>query len=173
MTSHEGTAVLDSPLGKIRLVAREGGLTHLLFVDRPGQGLPAALRPAGDDSPAAAHILAATEKQLQEYFAGHRREFDLPLCPDGTEFQQAVWNGLLAIPFGETITYGELARRVGRPQAARAVGAANGANPISIIVPCHRVVGRNRHLTGYEGGLPAKKLLLELEGSRLAGDRIV
>jgi methylated-DNA-[protein]-cysteine S-methyltransferase len=154
------------------LVAREDGLTHLLFVDREGKPLRSARRPTGDASPAASSILAAAEKQLCQYFARRRREFDLPLALQGTEFQLAVWNGLLDIPFGETESYGELARRVGRPKAVRAVGAANGANPISIIVPCHRVIGRDRSLTGYGGGLQIKKKLLELEGATLVGDRV-
>ncbi|MBU1947433.1 MAG: methylated-DNA--[protein]-cysteine S-methyltransferase, partial [Candidatus Eisenbacteria bacterium] len=156
MINRHGTLLIHSPVGKILLAAREGELTHLLFADR--QRRPA---PMGDDTLAAARILADAEKQLQEYFCGRRRAFDLPLSPSGTAFQLSVWSALLEIPFGETVSYGELARRVGRAKAARAVGAANGANPISIIIPCHRVIGRNRRLTGYGGGLPAKKTLLQ------------
>jgi methylated-DNA-[protein]-cysteine S-methyltransferase len=167
MTDLNGTASMDSPVGTLLLVAREDGLTHLLFADTT------RMRPEGDGTRAAAGILAETERQLNEYFVGRRREFDVPLSSSGTDFQLAVWCGLRDIPFGETISYGELARRIGREKAVRAVGAANGANPISIIVPCHRVIGANRRLTGFGGGLPAKKTLLELEGGRLEGDRLV
>ena len=100
---------------------------------------------------------------MREYFAGDRREFDLPLAPAGTAFQRSVWSALEAVPWGKTISYGELARQVDRPRAARAVGAANGANPISIIIPCHRVIGADKRLTGYGGGLEAKGFLLGLE----------
>ncbi len=107
--------------------------------------------------------------QLDEYFAGDRREFDLPLVPLGSEFQRRVWDGLLEIPYGETISYGELAREIGRPAAARAVGMANGQNPISIVIPCHRVIGADGALTGYAGGVERKRLLLEHESATLAG----
>jgi methylated-DNA-[protein]-cysteine S-methyltransferase len=102
-------------------------------------------------------------RQLDEYFAGTRRRFDLPLAPAGTPFQQRVWQGLTEIPYGETISYAELARRIGRPAAVRAVGAANGRNPLAIVVPCHRVIGSDGRLVGYGGGLPVKAALLELE----------
>jgi methylated-DNA-[protein]-cysteine S-methyltransferase len=173
MNDQDGVLELDSPVGRILLAACEEGLTHLLFVDPKGRPLRTPRRPTGEASPAVSRILAAAERQLREYFARRRREFDLPLIPRGTEFQLAVWNGLRDIPFGETESYGELARRVGRAKAVRAVGAANGANPISIIVPCHRVIGRDRSLTGYGGGLQAKKTLLELEGATLEGDRLL
>ncbi len=101
------------------------------------------------------------------YFAGEREEFDLPLAPEGTPFQQEVWRRLCAIPYGETISYGELARRIGNPQASRAVGLANGSNPIPIVIPCHRVIGSNGKLTGYGGGLPIKEKLLALERKQL------
>ncbi len=166
MKKPDGIAVVDSPVGKLTLVARRGGLTHLIF---PGEGRPA---PAGDGSAGAARTLVEAERQLGEYFAGRRRSFDLPLSPTGTEFQRAVWRGLREIPYGETISYGELARRIGRPKSVRAVGAANGANPLPIVVPCHRVIGADGRLTGFGGGLPAKKILLELEGVALAGDRL-
>lgn len=116
-------------------------------------------------------MLALAARQLDEYFAGERREFDLPLAPRGTGFQERVWRALLAIPFGVTRSYGELARTIGRPSASRAVGAANGKNPIAIIVPCHRVIGANGTLTGYGGGLPIKRWLLEHE-AKLAGLRL-
>ncbi len=163
MITSPGSVTIDSPVGPLLLVARADGLTHLLFA-RKGQRSA-----AGDATPAAARILRDTERQLADYFAGERREFDLPLAPVGTDFQLTVWRGLRRIRYGKMISYGELARRIKRPGAARAVGAANGANPISIIVPCHRVIGANRRLTGYGGGLAAKRLLLELEGNVLAG----
>jgi methylated-DNA-[protein]-cysteine S-methyltransferase len=103
--------------------------------------------------------------QVEEYFAGDRKDFDLSLSPDGTPFQRAVWSGLLTIPFGKTISYAQLAEHVGRPGAFRAVGAANGANPIAVIIPCHRVVGSDRSLTGFGGGIPLKAALLAHEGA--------
>jgi methylated-DNA-[protein]-cysteine S-methyltransferase len=108
--------------------------------------------------------IAPVREQVEAYFAGDRRDFDLLLKPDGTEFQRAVWDGLLTIPFGQTVSYGELAERVGRSGAFRAVGAANGANPIALIIPCHRVIGRDRSLTGFGGGIPIKAALLTHEG---------
>jgi methylated-DNA-[protein]-cysteine S-methyltransferase len=113
-------------------------------------------------------VLAQTARQLAEYFAGKRRAFELPLAPRGSGFQERVWRALLKIKFGETRSYGEIARAIGRPSASRAVGAANGRNPIAIIVPCHRVIGANGQLTGYGGGLPIKQWLLEHE--RAQGD---
>jgi methylated-DNA-[protein]-cysteine S-methyltransferase len=107
-------------------------------------------------------------RQLQAYFRGELKEFDLPLAMEGTKFQLRVWNELREIPYGETISYAQLAGRIGNPQAVRAVGAANGNNPISIIVPCHRVIGSNGSLTGFGGGLPTKKMLLELESKQLS-----
>lgn len=104
-----------------------------------------------------------TEKQLKEYFAGQRKDFDLPLSFGGTPFQRMVWEGLLGIPYGETVSYGQLADRLGRPTASRAVGLANGKNPISIIVPCHRVIGSTGDLTGYGGGVERKRQLLDFE----------
>ncbi|HEY8022769.1 MAG TPA: methylated-DNA--[protein]-cysteine S-methyltransferase [Thermoanaerobaculia bacterium] len=109
--------------------------------------------------------LAIVAAQLAEYFAGRRRDFDLELDPPGTPFQRQVWGELARIPYGATVSYGELARRVGRPNASRAVGAANGANPIPIVLPCHRVIGSDGSLTGYGGGLPIKRALLSLEGA--------
>ena len=109
----------------------------------------------------------ALRDQLGEYFSGQRKTFDYPLAPKGTEFQLAVWNALLAIPYGATVTYAELAQRIGKPSAVRAVGAANGANPIPVIIPCHRVIGSNGTLTGYGGGIERKQWLLAHEGRRL------
>ena len=145
---------LDSPLGVLRLYARGDQLTGVHFPD--DDAAPTA--PRGTNA-----TLVATAAQLRDYFAGHRREFELPLAPEGTNFQRRVWGALLAIPFGETRSYGEVAAAIGRPAASRAVGAANGRNPIAIIVPCHRVIGANGTLTGYGGGMPAKHWLLDHE----------
>jgi methylated-DNA-[protein]-cysteine S-methyltransferase len=144
---------MKSPLGVLRLYAHAD---ELVGVYLPDQGAPPAPQHA---SPA----LDATAAQLDEYFAGARRDFDLPIAPRGTGFQQIVWRALVAIPFGETRSYGALAHTIGRPSASRAVGAANGKNPISIIVPCHRVIAASGELTGYAGGLAAKRWLLAHE----------
>lgn len=143
-----------------------GGLEALCFERGDGdrvEKLEPSIPARADDEGEEASILDATIRQLREYFAGRRRQFDLPLAPTGTEFQLRVWQELRRIPYGETISYGELARRVGNPRASRAVGLANGANPIAIIVPCHRVVGADGRLTGFGGGLRRKATLLELE----------
>jgi len=163
---------LQSPVGTLLLAATATGLTHLLFADAGGEPLRAKARPQSDGSAQAEQILADTQSQLTEYFAGRRTAFDVSLAAKGTEFQREVWHALTEISYGELSSYGVLAQTIGRTRAVRAVGAANGANPISIIVPCHRVVGQDRRLTGYGGGLPAKRLLLELEGVRFNGDRI-
>ena len=118
-----------------------------------------------DDPTPTSDVLVLAADELREYFAGHRRTFTVPLRPDGTGFQQIVWRALLAIPFGETRSYGQIAAAIGRPSASRAVGAANGRNPLAIIVPCHRVVGANGHLTGYSGGMDIKRWLLAHEGA--------
>jgi O-6-methylguanine DNA methyltransferase len=152
-------ATMDSPLGPLRLYASNGALVGLYMSEHPE--LPAV---SGHED-----VLVRTMAQLAEYFAGERREFDLPLALEGTAFQQMVWRALLTIPCGETRSYGQQAALIGRPHASRAVGAANGANPISIIVPCHRVIGANGTLTGYGGGLPAKRWLLGHERSRGIG----
>lgn len=154
------TTVVASPVGPLTLVAGIAGLSHVLF----GNERPAAAMDAGDDG---VRILADARRQLAEYFSGERRSFDLPLDPRGTPFQLEAWRLLGEIPYGETITYGEQARRLGRLKAARAVGAANGRNPLSIVVPCHRVVGAGGHLVGFGGGLHAKRYLLDLEVSVL------
>ncbi len=151
-----------SPVGRLKLVAGAHGLVAILWEnDRPGR-----VRPAETVEDPHHPVLAETARQLDGYFAGNRRAFDLPLDFNGTAFQQSVWRELLAIPFGETRTYGQLAERLGRPTAARAVGAANGRNPISIIAPCHRVIGASGGLTGFAGGLAAKALLLDLERAK-------
>lgn len=154
------TLTFDSPLGPVRLDARGDALTAIhLGADPPAPGH------AGGDAP----VLAEARAQLEAYFAGTRRAFDLPLAPDGTPFQRRVWDALVAIPFGETISYGELARRIGKPHASRAVGVANSKNPIAIVVPCHRVIGADGSLTGYAGGLPIKRWLLDHERADAPG----
>jgi methylated-DNA-[protein]-cysteine S-methyltransferase len=151
------THTLDSPIGELTLVCDGEALAGLYMTEhRHRPDLP----PVTGEEDA---VLAAARAQLAEYFAGERREFDLPLHPAGTPFQQQVWAALREIPYGETAGYGELAARLGRPGAARAVGLANGRNPISIVVPCHRVIGAAGALTGYGGGLDRKRYLLELE----------
>ena len=135
--------------------------------DRPEQVRPDWVNASAERLPT---TLAAARQQLQEYFAGQRRHFELPLHPLGTSFQLAVWQQLRLIPYGTTISYGELARRVGNANASRAVGAANGRNPLSIVVPCHRVIGSNGSLTGFSGGLPIKQQLLALERRTATGD---
>lgn len=152
---------MASPLGELTLIASERGLSAVLWEnDRLGR---VPLGPMERDD---RHMtLLAAAGQLGEYFDGRRMRFDLPLDFRGTDFQRDVWNALVAIPFGETRSYGEIARAVGRPDAVRAVGAANGRNPISIVAPCHRVIGATGELTGFAGGLKAKAFLLDLERS--------
>ena len=148
-----------SPVGELTLVADDRGLAAILWEnDKPDRVRLGALRERADHP-----VLVETERQLGEYFAGERRTFDVPLSFAGTDFQKRVWAALLAIPFGETRSYGEIAHQLGTPGASRAVGAANGRNPISIIAPCHRVVGSTGKLTGFAGGLEAKAFLLGLE----------
>jgi methylated-DNA-[protein]-cysteine S-methyltransferase len=153
---------MTSPLGTLLLTAEDGALAGVHF---PGQKHDRPPQPdwqRADDDP----LLARARAQLAEYFDGRRSKFDLPLAPRGTPFQQAVWQALLAVPFGATSTYGAIAAAIRRPKAVRAVGAAIGANPIGIVVPCHRIVGRDGSLTGYAGGLDRKAKLLALERSR-------
>ncbi|HEY7095902.1 MAG TPA: methylated-DNA--[protein]-cysteine S-methyltransferase [Terriglobales bacterium] len=154
-------AYLDSPIGALLLVADEKGLRR---IDFPRNNRPAAPEPGWIENRRA---LGDVIRQLEFYFAGKLDSFDLPLSPAGTEFQQKVWQHLCDIPYGETISYGELAKRIGNPNASRAVGLANGSNPIPIIIPCHRVIGSNGKLTGYGGGLPIKEKLLALERRQL------
>jgi methylated-DNA-[protein]-cysteine S-methyltransferase len=148
---------IDSPVGSLLLAHDAGGLCGLQFVRgrRPAE-------PQQDWTRADAEF-GDVIGQLREYFAGTRRDFDVRLAPQGTPFQRRVWAELCRIPYGETISYAELARRVGNPRAVRAVGLANGANPLAIVVPCHRVIGADGTLTGYGGGLPTKRHLLDLE----------
>ncbi|HUD28615.1 MAG TPA: methylated-DNA--[protein]-cysteine S-methyltransferase [Novosphingobium sp.] len=153
---------MPSPVGELTLLGGDGGLAAVLWEnDRPGRVALGPLAPGGHA------VLDETAAQLGAYFEGRLRVFDLPLDFRGTAFQQSVWQALLDIPFGETRSYGEIARALGRPGASRAVGAANGRNPISIIAPCHRVVGGSGGLTGFAGGLEAKAWLLRLEGQPL------
>ncbi|SDV02258.1 methylated-DNA--[protein]-cysteine S-methyltransferase [Pseudomonas mucidolens] len=151
--------LMPSPVGQLTLVARDGKLAAILWpTERANRVRLGALQEA-DDSP----VLQETERQLKEYFAGTRHRFELELDFDGTEFQRKVWAALLTIPFGETRSYSQIASQIGHPKAVRAVGAANGRNPISIVAPCHRVIGASGGLTGFAGGLEAKQYLLSLE----------
>jgi methylated-DNA-[protein]-cysteine S-methyltransferase len=162
MNSFPDTALfsttIDSPVGELSLVASDRALVALVWRREAHRGTfhNATERPRHE-------VLRETTRQLREYFAGKRRQFDLELDFRGTEFQRRVWSTLLTIPYGETRTYGQIAGQIGNPAAVRAVGAANGRNPISIIAPCHRVIGMNGDLTGFGGGLDAKAYLLSLE----------
>ena len=149
-----------SPVGRLKLVASEHGLMAILWENDD----PKRVRLDETVEDANHTILREIARQLDDYFARRRRIFDLPLAFNGTDFQKQVWQALLTIPYGETRTYGQLATQLGKPSASRAVGAANGKNPISIIAPCHRVIGGNGKLTGFAGGLEAKAFLLGLEG---------
>jgi methylated-DNA-[protein]-cysteine S-methyltransferase len=154
--------VMPSPVGSLTLIASENGLAAILWENDDPRRVPLTI--AAED---ATHpVLVETERQLREYFAGTRLCFSLPLDFAGTEFQRRVWRALLAIPFGETRTYAQIAKEIGSPSAVRAVGAANGRNPISIVAPCHRVIGSDGKLTGFAGGLDAKAWLLALESGR-------
>ncbi len=157
------TMIIETPIGALNARVDEAGrLVELHFAEKQSavgsRGSAVAEAPVGNWPVA---------QQLFEYFSGKRTVFELDLAPRGTAFQLAVWNALLAIPYGDTISYAELARRIGKPSAVRAVGAANGANPIPVIIPCHRVIGSNGTLTGYGGGIERKQWLLALEGRRL------
>lgn len=147
--------LLDSPLGQLLLVSDGEALVAIHFPGFRNDGERGEVDP----------VLKQASAQLSEYFDGVRREFDLPLAPRGTDFQRAVWHALASIPFGELRSYRDIAREIGRPKAVRAVGAANGRNPLPIVVPCHRVIGSDGSLTGFAGGLEAKRTLLKLEGS--------
>ena len=152
-------AHLESPLGTVLVMSEDGMLTRLYLdcdEDPPGDGWI-------EDRDAFARVA----DQLDAYWRGELTEFDVPMSPPGTDFQKQVWAALREIPYGETVTYGQIAESIGKPRAVRAVGRANGSNPIAVIVPCHRVIGANGSLTGYAGGLDKKTKLLELEGSLL------
>jgi methylated-DNA-[protein]-cysteine S-methyltransferase len=150
----------DSPVGLLLLAADDAALVAIEFPSSRHPVRRGADWTAGDNA-----VLRRTREQLDEYFAGARTAFDLPLGPRGTEFQRGVWMALAGIPYGETVSYAQLAARVGKPSAMRAVGAANGRNPLPIVLPCHRVIGADGSLTGFGGGLPTKQFLLELEGA--------
>jgi methylated-DNA-[protein]-cysteine S-methyltransferase len=165
--------IIDTPLGPLFAGGSNRGVHRIDFLRDHRNGhagrfdeaywVRALEADAGEPAVRDASAAAAVTRQLREYFAGTRVAFDLPLAPVGTPWQRAVWDTLLAIPFGETATYGELAARLGRPSAARAAGASVGRNPLAIVVPCHRVVGANGALTGYAGGIERKRWLLDLE----------
>ncbi len=163
-------AVVSSPIGPLTLIAQDGRLAGVhMEVTRyePDPETLGAAVPCEADP-----VLAAAASQLRAYFSGDLTTFDLPLTLEGTGFQRIVWAGLQAIPYGETISYGELARRIGQPSASRAVGLANGRNPVSIVVPCHRVIGADGSLTGYGGGMDRKRFLLGLE-QRVSGQTLI
>jgi methylated-DNA-[protein]-cysteine S-methyltransferase len=151
--------IIDTPVGRLKLTASDNGLVAILWENDNPRRVRLGELAEDEKHP----ILLETERQLGEYFKGKRKSFSLPLDIRGTQFQKNVWEALLAIPFGETRSYGQLAKQLGNPKATRAVGAANGRNPISIIVPCHRVIGSSGKLTGFAGGLDRKALLLDLE----------
>jgi methylated-DNA-[protein]-cysteine S-methyltransferase len=152
---------VSSPVGKLTLVATDEGLAAILWENDRPRRVPLQIEAEDPTHP----VLVEAERQLEEYFAGRRRHFALTLDPSGTVFQRSVWGALMTIPFGETRSYAQIARQIGRPGAARAVGAANGRNPLSIVAPCHRVVGSTGALTGFAGGLDVKARLLALEGA--------
>ena len=158
--------IIASPVGKLTLVASDQGLVAILWENDRPRRVRLSEMAAEEQHP----VLVEVERQLGEYFCGTRKTFSVALDMRGTRFQRDVWEALLAIPFGETRSYGQLARQLGNPRATRAVGAANGRNPVSIIVPCHRVIGSSGKLTGFAGGLDTKARLLDLEKNR-AGDR--
>jgi methylated-DNA-[protein]-cysteine S-methyltransferase len=161
--------VFETPIGPLTIAADDVGLRHIEFAKNKYPVVRAGWRASADAAHPSAHpqayaTLRAARAQLEAYFAGLRRDFDLPLAPQGTPFQCAVWRTLAKIPYGCTWSYRELARAIGKPDAMRAVGAANGRNPLPIVLPCHRVIGADGSLTGFGGGLPTKALLLRLEG---------
>jgi methylated-DNA-[protein]-cysteine S-methyltransferase len=158
MTASVHATVYASPVGPIELIECDGALREVRL-----WGLKGTVKNTAESTP----LLKRAQKQLTEYFAGRRRSFDLPLAPQGTAFQQSVWRELAKIPFGSTSTYGSVARAIGQPQAARAVGGAIGANPLALVIPCHRVLAGDGRLTGFSGGdgVPTKVALLTLEGA--------
>ena len=152
---------MDTPLGPLRVAGTAQGLTEVGFMEgeRPPVQVPHGRKER--------EILSEAQQQLQEYFEGRLRQFTLPVAPAGTPFQQRVWQELQKVPWGTTTSYGEIAKRIGQPTAVRAVGSANGRNPVAIVIPCHRVIGSDGSLTGYAGGLATKRRLLQLEGALL------
>jgi methylated-DNA-[protein]-cysteine S-methyltransferase len=159
--------VVNSPVGMLKLVASDKGLAAILWKNDN----PRRVRREDLVEEPLHPLLVRTDNELKDYFAGNRRTFSVPLDMRGTHFQKQVWEALLGIPFGETRTYGDIAKQLGNRTATRAVGAANGRNPISIVVPCHRVVGASGSLTGFAGGLEAKEHLLKLEASNIGRSR--
>jgi len=169
--SPRASVTFDTPIGRLHVEADSEAVRGVGFV-RPAAAAASADGAAADGAapPAARALVERAARELGEYFDGTRREFTVPVAPLGTRFQQRVWRALQRIPFGATASYGEIARAVGRPRAARAIGAANHVNPIAVIVPCHRVIGVDRSLVGYGGGLDKKEWLLRHEGaSAVAG----
>ena len=162
MDSRTFYTTLDSPVGALFITSDGEAITELFMEKHTGGPKPINTWRRDDD------LFKEAADQLRAYFAGDLTDFDLPLATTGAPFQQRVWNELQKIPYGSTTSYGELARRLGNPNASRAVGAANGSNPISIIIPCHRVIGSNGNLTGYGGGIDRKKFLLEFEAETFA-----
>ena len=155
-----------APFGPVTVVAGDDGVRGVSFAGEPGTGVPAGASVEHDESHP---VVARALSQLREYVAGTRREFDLPLVLEGTEFQVAAWRALARVPYGTTVSYAAQAASIGRPTATRAVGAANGRNPVAIVLPCHRIVGADGSLTGFAGGLETKRWLLAHEESVLAG----
>lgn len=158
MNSHYSD-LMESPLGTLYIAANDDGITVIKFLDK----LSSEERHHATGNHTSCEIIESAKAQLSEYFAGERTEFSLPLAAQGTKFQHAVWAALLTVKFGQTASYSDIAKQLDNPNAVRAVGAANGKNPISIVVPCHRVIGKNGTLTGYAGGLSRKQKLLALE----------
>lgn len=150
---------MDSPIGKLFLAGDQEGLKHLNF---PREKKPVRPQPGWMEMPA---FFTSVVSELKEYFSGKRQQFSIDIKPEGTAFQLSVWESLQQVPYGKTVSYSELAKQVGNPKASRAVGAANGANPIPIIIPCHRAIGADGDLTGFGGGLDVKQYLLSLEGA--------
>jgi methylated-DNA-[protein]-cysteine S-methyltransferase len=161
MTKSYVYKIVPSPVGKLKLVGSDAGLTAILWENDDPKRVRRTIAGEDNNHP----VLVEAERQLGEYFSGKRKSFNIKLDFTGTEFQNRVWQALLLIPFGETRSYGEIAKKLGRPTASRAVGAANGKNPISIIAPCHRVIGASGKLTGFAGGLENKARLLALESA--------
>jgi methylated-DNA-[protein]-cysteine S-methyltransferase len=161
-------AYLKTPIGTLLIAGDAAALHRITF---PQHGREA--KPEAEWQESQRGLVGEAARQLREYFAVERTAFDLPLAPEGTAFQRAVWRQLQQIPYGETISYGELARRVGNPKASRAVGSANGANPLPIVIPCHRVIAFDGSLGGFGGGLPTKQTLLALEARSSIGNRAV
>ena len=161
-------AYLETPIGALLIAGDDAAVHRISFPQRSR-----AAKPEPDWQESQRGPVGEAMRQLREYFAGKRAAFDLPLAPEGTAFQRSVWRQLQQIPYGETISYGELARRVGNPKASRAVGSANGANPLPIVIPCHRVIAGDGTLGGFGGGLPTKQTLLALEGRSSASNRAV